>query len=67
MPVFPAPLAALLLLTAVLAGALSYVLLFRRDLVKGNPPRWLPLIGWLLASVAAVLLIVLGLIVARAS
>jgi hypothetical protein len=67
MPVFPAPLAALMLLTAVLAGAVSYVLLFRRDLVKGNPPRWLPLIGWLLASYAVVVLILLWLVVAGTS
>ena len=63
-----APLAAWLLLTIALAGALSYVLIFRRDLVKGQPAgtppsRYLPVLGWLLASVAAALFIFLVLVV----
>ena len=63
-----APLAAWLLLTIAVAGALSYVLIFRGDLVKGKPPgapppRYLRVLGWLLASVAVVLFIFLVLVV----
>ena len=63
-----APLVAWLLLTIALASALSYVLIFRRDLVKGKPaptapPPYLPVLGWLLASVAVVLFIFLVLVV----
>jgi len=63
-----APLAAWLLLTIAVAGALSYVLIFRGDLVKGKPPgtppsRYLPVLGWLLASVAVVMFIFLVLVV----
>jgi len=63
MPALPAPLAAWLLLTIAVASALSYVLIFRRDLVKGkSPPRYLPFLGWLLASVAVVLFVFLVLV-----
>jgi len=63
-----APLAAWLLLTIAVAGALSYVLIFRGDLVKSSPagtppPRYLLVLGWLLASAAAVLFIFLVLVV----
>ncbi|TMC05100.1 MAG: hypothetical protein E6J35_04130 [Chloroflexi bacterium] len=64
MPGFSAPLAAWLLLTIAVTGALGYVLIVRRDLVKGTPlPGYLPLLGWLLASVAVVLFIFLVLVV----
>jgi hypothetical protein len=69
MPGYPAPLAAWMLLTAAFAGALSYVLLFRRDLVKGKPPpRYLlPFLGVLLASVALGLFIFLVLVMIASS
>ncbi len=64
MPGFSASLAAWLLLTIAVTGALSYVLIVRPDLVKGTPlPRYLPLLGWVLASVAVVLFIFLVLVV----
>lgn len=58
MPGLDTALAAWLLLVIAATSALSYVLLFRRDLVKGNHPSWFPpLMGWVLASVAVVLFI----------
>jgi len=60
---FPAPLAAWLLLTIAVTSGLSYVLIFRRDLVRGNsPPRYLLFLGWLLASAAVVLFVFLVLV-----
>jgi hypothetical protein len=68
MPGLPPALAAWLLLPIVLTGALSYVLLFRRDLVKGKHPPWLPaLTGWLFGSVAVVLFVFLVLVATATS
>ena len=67
MPTLNAALAAWLLLVIAATSAVSYVLIFRRDLVKGKPPgtpppRYLPFLGWLLASVAVVLFVFLVLV-----
>jgi hypothetical protein len=56
-------LAAWLVLVIAITSALSYVLIFRRDLVRGNaPPRFLTILGWLLASAAAVIFVFLVLV-----
>ena len=63
----PAPLAAWLLLVLAATSALSYVLIYRHDLVKGQrpgipPPRYLTVLGWLLALGAVVLFVFLVLV-----
>ena len=64
MPGPDAALAAWLLLLIAGTGGLSYVLIFRRDLVRPNPPPWyLTAAGWLLASVAIGLFIFLVTVV----
>jgi hypothetical protein len=68
MPTLNAALAAWLLLVIAATSTVGYVLIFRRDLVRGGPPgtappRYLSVLGWLLASVAVVLFIFLVLVV----
>jgi hypothetical protein len=68
MPTPYAAVAAWLLLVIAATSTVGYVLIFRRDLVRGRPPgtappRYLSVLGWLLASVAVVLFIFLVLVV----
>jgi len=67
MPALNAALAGWLLLVIAATSAVGYVLIFRRDLVRGRPPgtpppRYLTVVGWLLASVAVALFIFLVLV-----
>ena len=62
-----APLAAWLLLVLAATSVVSYVLIYRHDLVKGQrpgipPPRYLTVLGWLLALGAVVLFVFLVLV-----
>jgi hypothetical protein len=68
MPTLYAAVAAWLLLVIAATSTVGYALIFRRDLVRGrppgtDPPRYLSVLGWLLASVAVVLFIFLVLVV----